>query len=487
MKGSKKRQVTKAEEAGGDTKKLKHSHHTENVETHHVFFEYFLKVSRSEFFKTYFEKKHLLCSHGDPHHFSSGNEKLHIPPIQWSTELMLKHAKNRPLHFGTDISVVRFDKEKGCRVTYKSEGVTTPAELKQCMDSGWSVRFLRPHEYMESDSAFISLMEREFGCYCGLNSYWTPAGTQGFAPHYDDVDVFLFQMEGEKEWRLYDPLDEVGVLTRHSSEDFQLDEYPEPKYFFTLKAGDVLYMPRGMVHQGRTTARTHSLHVTFSANQMNTWADVMQQVAAYSVGVLAANRLEWRKTVPLDLPRVLGIANSDTFRETAGVTPLTELQKSKRETFLLQLRERVAEMTLLMTEETNLDTSVDVYVKESIRKLQPPSAQYAHTVPASVELDAAARVRLVSATCCRLMMQYEGEAQVVHCGTNSHVCLQTEIGELRFEAVFAPAVATLLSRYPKFTQVSSLPFPDFDDPAEVAENQLLLVETLRDSNILQKE
>ena len=39
----------------------------------------------------------------------------------------------------------------------------------------------------------------------GANTYLTPAGAQGFSPHYDDVEVFILQTEGSKHWRLYHP------------------------------------------------------------------------------------------------------------------------------------------------------------------------------------------------------------------------------------------------------------------------------------------
>ena len=35
--------------------------------------------------------------------------------------------------------------------------------------------------------------------------YLTPPGTQGFAPHYDDIEAFILQLEGKKHWRLYSP------------------------------------------------------------------------------------------------------------------------------------------------------------------------------------------------------------------------------------------------------------------------------------------
>ncbi|CAD2214042.1 hypothetical protein AGDE_07121 [Angomonas deanei] len=447
------------------------------------FFKHFLKMDHATFNAKYFEKKHLVCSHGSPDFFTKTSS---FPPIQWTTEIMLKLAEEHELFYGTDLNVVRFDKEKGCRVSFRTEGRATRQELEKCMKSGWSIRFLRPHEYVESNSAFISLMEKEFRCYCGLNSYWTPADSQGFAPHYDDVDVFLFQMEGEKVWRLYDPVDEVGVLTRHSSEDFQLEEYPTPKHSFTLKAGDVLYMPRGLVHQGVTNPGKHSLHVTFSANQMHTWADLFERMTRYTIGELAANNVEWRKTLPLELSSVVGGVWNPEFREMNLLPALTSGDAKKRVELLDRIREKTAELSVLLSDEVNIDVTTDEYMKNVVHKLQPPSKTYAHTLGEGDALEPDTPIRFLSQGCCRLLMNVDGEAQLYHCGENSPVCLKNEIGFFRFESVFAPAIATLLSRYPKYTKISSLPFPDSEDEEETKENQMILAENLRDAGLLQK-
>ena len=50
----------------------------------------------------------------------------------------------------------------------------------------------------------LSNLEHEFGCMVGSNAYLTPGGSQnqGFAPHYDDIEAFILQLEGYKHWRV---------------------------------------------------------------------------------------------------------------------------------------------------------------------------------------------------------------------------------------------------------------------------------------------
>lgn len=50
-----------------------------------------------------------------------------------------------------------------------------------------------------------------------LISYLTPPGTQGFAPHYDDIEAFVLQLEGKKHWKLYNQRSPAEVLPRFSS------------------------------------------------------------------------------------------------------------------------------------------------------------------------------------------------------------------------------------------------------------------------------
>lgn len=43
------------------------------------------------------------------------------------------------------------------------------------------------------------------GLFYFHSSYLTPAGSQGFSPHYDDIEAFVLQLEGRKNWKLYSP------------------------------------------------------------------------------------------------------------------------------------------------------------------------------------------------------------------------------------------------------------------------------------------
>ncbi|CAE7922083.1 unnamed protein product [Symbiodinium sp. KB8] len=98
------------------------------------------------------------------------------------------------------------------------------------------------------------------------NCYVTPQESQAAPPHADDRDVLVFQLEGTKHWKIYG---EAPIYMPYPSEQVGkngLEVPPElldstPAFEQTLKVGDVLYVPRGYVHEA-TTQNEASLHLT---------------------------------------------------------------------------------------------------------------------------------------------------------------------------------------------------------------------------------
>ena len=181
--------------------------------------------------------------------------------------------------------------------------IANPQDVWSNVDTAsCSLRLLRPHEHNDTIHTMLSLLEVEFGCMVGSNAYLTPRNSQGFAPHYDDVDVFILQLEGYKRWRVYAPMNKRETLPRVSSRDYTEKEMEggddenennggaDQELDVVLGPGDVLYLPRGWIHQAETVARPnsvpklpdvkddHSLHLTVSAMQNWSWADFLEMV-----------------------------------------------------------------------------------------------------------------------------------------------------------------------------------------------------------------
>ena len=151
----------------------------------------------------------------------------------------------------------------------------------------------------------------------GANVYLTPPGAQGFAPHYDDIEAFCIQLEGYKHWKVYPPLNKRETLPRESSADYTDDDLKglEPVLNVVLGPGDILYMPRGWIHQAVTTNRQgHSLHLTISAMQQWAWADFLELLMPEALEAAAASGISTslREGLPLRFLNYMGAVHDDT-------------------------------------------------------------------------------------------------------------------------------------------------------------------------------
>jgi ribosomal protein L16 Arg81 hydroxylase len=110
-----------------------------------------------------------------------------------------------------------------------------------------------------------------------LNCYLTPELSQGFRPHYDPEEVFILQLEGSKFWKLYhtpfefpNPKQEWHRLF---PKGFNLGD---SKMEIELLAGDLLYIPKGMVHEAKCLEKP-SLHITLGVFPF-LWEDFLRVI-----------------------------------------------------------------------------------------------------------------------------------------------------------------------------------------------------------------
>ena len=139
---------------------------------------------------------------------------------------------------------------------------------------------------------FCRELEAELGHPAQANAYYTPASAQGFAVHHDTHDVFCLQVEGEKRWLVYPPVLELPLKQQKYVP--AMGEPGEPVMDVTLRAGDMLYLPRGWLHQAMTSD-VPSLHLTVGIS-VATWRDAMRE----ALDEAAREEVELRRGVVLD-------------------------------------------------------------------------------------------------------------------------------------------------------------------------------------------
>jgi len=70
----------------------------------------------------------------------------------------------------------------------------------------------------------------------------------GVGPHFDQYDVFLVQGLGKRRWQIGESCNENTALLPH--QDLRLLKDFEPTEEWTCEAGDILYIPPGVSHNG---------------------------------------------------------------------------------------------------------------------------------------------------------------------------------------------------------------------------------------------
>lgn len=153
------------------------------------------------------------------------------------------------------------------------------APPKRYLD-GATLNLMSVHLHHSGTARFCAELTDRLHHPVGANVYLTPPRSQAFPPHYDDRDVFIVQLQGRKRWRVFDS--RVAVLPLAEPHpgvpEEQRGAVLEDRF---LEAGEVLYLPRGVVHEAGT-ADTLSLHVTLGVHvfrAMDLFAGALRHVA----------------------------------------------------------------------------------------------------------------------------------------------------------------------------------------------------------------
>jgi cupin superfamily protein len=126
---------------------------------------------------------------------------------------------------------------------------------------GYTIVMDGVEQYVRAVGTLAHSIEVELNFPIQVNTYITPPGQPGLAPHYDDHDVLILQVQGSKIWHLYVGADRPPrEIQRDNEKAVAIEGLPAPTDVH-LEAGDVLYVPRGRVHAAET-ASEQSIHLT---------------------------------------------------------------------------------------------------------------------------------------------------------------------------------------------------------------------------------
>ena len=90
---------------------------------------------------------------------------------------------------------------------------------------------------------------------------------------------------------------------------FSGSNLPEPILDCVLRAGDLLYFPRGFIHQGNALENEHSLHITVSMFQKHSYAHLMSEMFPLLIQNMKEKNPEACQSLPSNCLDICGASN----------------------------------------------------------------------------------------------------------------------------------------------------------------------------------
>ncbi|XP_014000450.2 ribosomal oxygenase 1 [Salmo salar] len=412
-------------------------------------------ISSKSFFSDAWEKKPVLIKRQNPDYYTG----------LFSTAEFDRILRRDDVQYGVNLDVTSY--RNGKRETHNPPGRALPYTVWDFYESGCSLRMLNPQAFSSTVWNVLSILQEHFGSMAGANMYLTPPGTQGFAPHYDDIEAFVVQLEGKKHWRVYNPRSKNEVLPVVSSPNFSHSEIGKPILEVVLEAGDLLYFPRGFIHQGDCLSDAHSLHITVSSYQRNSWGNLLAKVVPAALEMAMEEDVDFRRGLPVDYLTYMGVQNSDK-------------EDPRRAQFL----SRIEGLMKKLSNFAPVDAAVDQKARDYLHDCLPPmltaeerasSVQGApsrwengEAVDMGVAISGQIRVRLIRSGIARLCS--DGEAiWLYYTADNSRVYHKEEPKSVEIKPEHTNAMEFLIHAYPKFVTVGRLPCKLAEDKVSLAE------------------
>ena len=166
----------------------------------------------------------------------------------------------------------------------------SPKKVLELSEEGATVIIGSVHELDGTLQRFARRLSKEFETESiNINAYFSRPGRQALAPHQDRYDVFVLQVEGQKEWALYGLSDDYPILGGPASE---AEKVPTVRRKVLLRKGDSLYLPRGYWHAA-VACEDDSLHLTVAVVRC-TGVDFLNWLLKAEM----EKRALWRRDIP---------------------------------------------------------------------------------------------------------------------------------------------------------------------------------------------
>jgi ribosomal protein L16 Arg81 hydroxylase len=249
------------------------------AESTYTFEKLIAPTSPKEFFAEYWEKKPLLLHRQDPNYYGD------LLSLRGLDRVLTTQTLTRDNCF-----IANATKQVSPEDFTYGDGVVDTTRLFQQFAEGGTIVFNQLQSYVPSLMELCRSLERDLSTRFQTNIYTTPEKAQGFPTHYDSHDVFILQVHGVKHWLLYN----TPIELPFRGQPFRRDETPkgEVTQEFDMHPGDMLYLPRGVMHDAQTR-EGETMHITLGALQTS-WTELLLE----AVAKFAVTDVDFRRALP---------------------------------------------------------------------------------------------------------------------------------------------------------------------------------------------
>jgi hypothetical protein len=323
-----------------------------------------------DFLTDYWEKKPLVVRRGDTDFYGG----------VFSLATMKEILKGNELYFEGDVNVCRYVNNE--KELLNEDRQITSEDVDELMEQKATFQFHHPQRYVDELWNVMEKLETYFGSLVGSNVYITPIQHKLLAPHCDDVEIFVMQIEGKKEWKLYKPMVE---LSRDYTQDLLQEDIGEPTMTVTLEPGDMLYFPRGVIHQAKSVGESHSTHISVSTYQQNTWGDFMNHAVTQAIEKGLEEDVSIRSGLPINYLSMLGTGkNIGAYIDDGGEEKNGKVDSNLDNDKVKDFKESVKKQLLKLVDYIDVNKAADAMCADFVASRLPP---YGHVKPGDKDED----------------------------------------------------------------------------------------------------
>ncbi|KAL3083165.1 hypothetical protein niasHS_010967 [Heterodera schachtii] len=423
-------------------------------------------VDSQTFFNDFFNKRVLVVNRKAKDYFEGF----------FGTVNLFKMLQKFDLDIGTDVNLSLYENDVPTDHNCADGERATAAAVWAHFGRGRAAQFDRPQCYNDNIWYLCDVLQELFCSFVGAKCYLTPPNTSAIAPHWEDSDAFLLQIEGRKYFKVYSPASDEDTSPLNSSGTMSESDFDgrEPTFEGWLEQGDTLYIPKGWIFKA-SAGDVHSLCVFVSICRDHSFTDFLEKASAEFVKTMVSGSKHLRKNLPPLLFDMAGNSGNDY----PGEETLEEKIIPVAEVFSRKFGENFAAF---------VPSYIDLMAREFFRFALPPLLTpveetkicFGGAIDSSLDIGKKTEVRLVRKHTQRLLFENAEKAFIVHRMANSRSCEEYPEKTIDFPIEFEDGFVTLVDSYPNWLEVGELGLESQEANVELAKllftNGILLVQ-----------